>query len=89
MLLAIVALAVSGCLPDEMPTAVPTPTFTVAPQPDDNGEGNSGQSDAAPTQEETIPEPTPFDLTQLHATDPTTVNLASGKPTLLEFFAFW
>ena len=27
--------------------------------------------------------------TELHATDPATVNLASGKPTLVEFFAFW
>jgi len=27
--------------------------------------------------------------TELAATDPTTVNLASGKPTLVEFFAFW
>ncbi len=27
--------------------------------------------------------------TALAATDPSTVNLASGKPTLVEFFAFW
>ena len=27
--------------------------------------------------------------TELAATDPATVNLASGKPTLVEFFAFW
>ncbi len=26
---------------------------------------------------------------ELTATDPTGVNLASGKPTLVEFFAFW
>ncbi len=25
----------------------------------------------------------------LHATDPVTVNIASGKPQLIEFFAFW
>jgi hypothetical protein len=25
----------------------------------------------------------------LHATDPATVNIASGKPQLIEFFAFW
>ncbi len=24
-----------------------------------------------------------------HATDPTTVDLASGRPTLVKFFAFW
>ena len=27
--------------------------------------------------------------TELAATDPATVNLASGNPTLVEFFAFW
>jgi hypothetical protein len=27
--------------------------------------------------------------TELAATDPATVNLASGKPTLVDFFAFW
>lgn len=26
---------------------------------------------------------------ELAATDPTTVNIASGKPQLIEFFAFW
>ncbi len=26
---------------------------------------------------------------ELSATEPSTVNLASGKPVLLEFFAFW
>jgi hypothetical protein len=26
---------------------------------------------------------------ELTATDPTTVSLVSGKPTLVEFFAFW
>lgn len=27
--------------------------------------------------------------TALEATDPTTVSLANGRPTLVEFFAFW
>jgi hypothetical protein len=27
--------------------------------------------------------------TELEATDPTTVQLAAGKPQLVEFFAFW
>jgi hypothetical protein len=37
------------------------------------------------------PEPsaTPTARPGLEATDPETVDLASGKPTLLEFFAFW
>lgn len=37
------------------------------------------------------PEPTgaPEVKTELEATDPATVTLASGKPQLVEFFAFW
>jgi hypothetical protein len=31
----------------------------------------------------------PIIRTELAATDPATVDLASGKPTLVEFFAFW
>ena len=33
--------------------------------------------------------PTPTLRTGQEATDPATVNLASGKPTLVKFFAFW
>ncbi len=46
--------------------------------------------DAAPTPPESAPadaKPTP--RPELSATEPSTVNLASGKPVLLEFFAFW
>ncbi len=34
-------------------------------------------------------ETTPLGSPELHATDPTNVNLASGKVQLVEFFAFW
>lgn len=33
--------------------------------------------------------PTQLGNPELHATDPSTVNLASGKVQLVEFFAFW
>jgi hypothetical protein len=33
--------------------------------------------------------PTPTLRSGQEATDPATVNLASGKPTLVKFFAFW
>lgn len=33
--------------------------------------------------------PTPTVRPGMEATDPTTVVLASGEPTLVEFFAFW
>ena len=56
----------------------------------------------APTAEEAMAEPTAAELDmggyelgfsegdpELHASDPTTVNLAAGKPQFVEFFAFW
>lgn len=90
VLLVLSAVVVSGCLPDEMPTqVVPTPTFTPDVQPVDSDGGEGDAPEAVPATPETIPEATPYDLTQLHATDPTTVTIASGRPVLLEFFAFW
>jgi hypothetical protein len=45
---------------------------------------------AAPTAANTAtPRPTRDILKELHATDPATVKLASGKIQLVEFFAFW
>jgi hypothetical protein len=41
------------------------------------------------TMEVETPEGQPAVRTQMEATDPVTVNLASGKPQLVEFFAFW
>lgn len=69
-----------------VPTATPTATL---------------QADAAspvvtasvqdPGDQQSPPEPsaTPTARPGLEATDPESVNLVSGKPTLLEFFAFW
>lgn len=58
-------------------TAVPSP---VAPSAEPPAEG-----ELPPTE---VPAPKPA-RTALEATDPTTVSLASGRPTLVEFFAFW
>ena len=45
---------------------------------------------AAPAPPESAPaDPKPTPRPELSATEPSTVNLASGKPVLLEFFAFW
>jgi hypothetical protein len=52
---------------------VPTSTPALQPEP------YPGPQEAAP----------PPVKTELEATDPSTVNLASGEPQLLEFFAFW
>jgi thiol-disulfide isomerase/thioredoxin len=44
---------------------------------------------ATPTRTLTPLPPPPWVSAQLHATDPRTVRLASGKVQLVEFFAFW
>ena len=57
--------------------------------PAGNEEVSEGE-DAVPTHPESAPvdaKPTP--RPELSATEPSTVNLTSGKPVLLEFFAFW
>lgn len=59
--------------------------------PAGNVEVSEGEG-AAPAPE--LPESAPADVRptprpELSATDPSTVNLASGRPVLLEFFAFW
>jgi hypothetical protein len=47
-------------------------------------------SDSATTPEtEASPDVVPTPRQGLEATDPSTVVLASGKPTFVEFFAFW
>lgn len=63
-------------IPDVQSTVVLVPTGIQA-QP--SNAGNSAPAVAA----------TPTARSGQEATDPTTVNLASGKPTLVKFFAFW
>ena len=58
------------------PTVVPSAPATSAPE---------ATTDSVST---TAPTPRPV-RTALEATDPTTVNLAVGRPTFVEFFAFW
>lgn len=57
--------------------------------PAGNAEVLEGE-DAAPTPPVSAPaDPKPTPRPELSTTEPSTVNLASGKPVLLEFFAFW
>ncbi len=65
--------AAGGETPAAATVTEPQPTATTQP--------------SAPTPSEAPPTPTL--RPELQATDPTTVDLASGKPTLVEFFAFW
>ncbi len=65
-----------AALPSFTPTLTPflTPTPSLTP---------------TPTRTLTPLPPPPWVSAQLHATDPRTVRLASGKVQLVEFFAFW
>jgi len=68
-----------------LPPAPPASETSALPVESDAPAPDSEQ--AAPVEQEPAP---PFEVRQgLAATDPATVNLASGTPTLVEFFAFW
>ena len=74
------------------------PFVDTAPQQQEVEEGTPAENmevsegEVAPT---SVPsEPAPADVKptprpELSATEPSTVNLASGRPQLVEFFAFW
>ena len=68
--------------PEPLPTAqAAAPTAQAAPA------AASTTPAAAPT---ALPSETPFVISEdFVPTDPATVNLAAGKPQLVEFFAFW
>jgi hypothetical protein len=84
--LSLLAAFLSACGPAATPTeALPTATqpATLTPAPEVLGT-------LPPATEESVsPVPTPTLRSGQEATDPTTVNLASGKPALVKFFAFW
>jgi PBP1b-binding outer membrane lipoprotein LpoB len=83
-LLAIVGLLVAGCRPQAATsTASAAPLAQVSVAPEDTPTPQAEPSLASPA---ATAKPI---RTELEATDPTTVNLASGGPTLVEFFAFW
>jgi len=82
----VLAALLSACGPAASPTeALPiaTPAATDTPAPE--------VLNTLPpaTEESGSPAPTPTLRSGQEATDPTTVNLASGKPALVKFFAFW
>jgi len=86
----------SACAPSA-PAPTPTPILPpVAPEPVENQEAPVAPTVAAqaataqptdgPTAVAIVPTSRGNDL---HATDPVAVNVASGRPQLIEFFAFW
>ena len=61
--------------------SLPAPTSQVV------GEASPTDASADPAPTEQVIRPTP--RPDLHASDPSTVSLASGQVQLVEFFAFW
>jgi hypothetical protein len=91
--LLLVAVFLAGCAPASS-TAVPAQPMPVEPSATLSAPVPTRITPAQPTAEpsETL-EPTPFPLAtsrgpELEATDPSTVNLASGGLQLVEFFRF-
>ena len=95
------ALITAACQPRLVPSAPALGTSLSAdlPEPTTEPQGEALTPAAGTAAEDLAPtvEPgsdagqpaAPTIRTALAATDPATVNLASGKPTLVDFFAFW
>lgn len=86
--------------PEPEATAIPTdpvqtqPTALPATEAPDQATPmpEEGETPAPPaTESASLPDQgaVPTGSSALHATDPDSVNLADGDPTLVEFFAFW
>lgn len=78
----VVALAACGGASVVEPTNAP---MVLAPSDTPTSESAAPTQPAFPTQAPTAPEP----RGELAATDPAGVDLKSGEPQLIEFFAFW
>ncbi|OGO09171.1 MAG: hypothetical protein A2Z66_08695 [Chloroflexi bacterium RBG_13_66_10] len=75
-------LLLAACV-GSTPSAPPAPATRDERVPATDGAPTSAPGDTP----EADPSPTP--RLSLEATDPTTVRLGAGDPTLVEFFAFW
>jgi hypothetical protein len=81
----------SRALPDQQaapPSGVTAPTPEPLAASSDPGAPPAGESAVSTPWASAEPTARPV-RTELAATDPATVDLASGRPTLVEFFAFW
>jgi uncharacterized lipoprotein YajG len=87
LILLAAALLLGACTPTSTP-ASELPTATVA-----DAAPAAVPTPAGSTEEAATGVPAPAETKAVradqYATDPTTVNLAAGRPTLVKFFAFW
>jgi uncharacterized lipoprotein YajG len=87
LILLAAALLLGACAPASTP-ASELPTATVADAVPAPVTDPAGSTEEAATG---VPAPTETKVVRAdqYATDSTTVSLASGRPTLVKFFAFW
>jgi hypothetical protein len=87
-ILFVLLLAMGGCSPATQ--MAPTPTESVEPVQEATATivpSETPVEEAAPAQIPTEPKAAP--RAGLAATDPNSVQIGSGDPLLIEFFAFW
>lgn len=88
----LLALLLASCAPaavTDAPTQPAAPVVAVEPSATSAQQGETPAVE--PTSETTLPAPLPVATSRgpdLHATDPGTVNLASGQIQFVEFFRF-
>jgi hypothetical protein len=87
--LPVIAESPTSAQPDEIPQE---PTLDILSEPTQitlEADSTPSITDVSPESPEETQPSQPVVKTGLEATDPSTVQLASGKPQLVEFFAFW
>ncbi len=91
----VVVFLMAACAPAASPTAAPPEPVTTDAPPAPSVVTESPPAVPTETPEDVPVEPTEAPMvivtprTEMEATNPGSVNLASGTPTLVEFFAFW
>jgi hypothetical protein len=89
----LVSVLLSACAAAANPApGLPTPTGAAGPTRTtglSSAPPTSAPGEAAALPDTPAPAPTVAVKTDFTPTDPTTVNLAAGKPQFVEFFAFW
>ncbi len=95
-LITLLSILLSACGTATPAPGLPTPTTGLASAPPtsapaESSSSGTGGSETLPTSAPTAAPPAtaPAIKTDFTPTDPTTVNLAAGKPQFVEFFAFW